>query len=212
MQGGPERWRCGFSVNATQSFLWSIQLFLDDLSRNWERIKIQSCAVKVTQCLGVIPPARHNGSHWSHAHSLILVHMDTQTHTLAVFSSKCVSLNFHLCLNCTLHLSVCSTEYLCPASGHWIHCQHLCCCVCFDPTQSSSNSQWMSQRHRPHQGACVGWRWWHQITGEAALQARVGWFPGPDHHRGPHSERRDGRLVQSWYVIHFSCVFSPIKY
>ena len=74
--------------------------------------------------------------------------------------------------------------------------------------QSSPTSQWMSQRHRSHQGASVGRGRRHQITGEAALQTRVGWLPGPDHHRGSHPQRRDGRLVQPGYV---TCSMSTNK-
>lgn len=61
----------------------------------------------------------------------------------------------------------------------------------------------MPQRHRPHQGASLGRRRWHQVTGEAALQEGVGRFLGANDYRGPHSERRNGCLVQSGYDTHF---------
>lgn len=69
-----------------------------------------------------------------------------------------------------------------------------------DPLSLPPHMQRMPQRHRPHQGARVGRGRRHQVEGEAAFQTRIRRLPGPDHHRGPHAQRRDGRLVQSWYV------------
>lgn len=82
-----------------------------------------------------------------------------------------------------------------------------CRCDCFDLTPSSSELQRMSQRHGPHQGACVGRGRWHQIASEAAFQTRIRRLPGPDHHRGPHTQRGNGCLVQSRYspVVVLKC-------
>lgn len=60
--------------------------------------------------------------------------------------------------------------------------------------------QRMSQLLRPHQGARVGWGWRHQVSREAEVQAGVRWLPRSNYHRGPHSEWRDGCLVQSGSV------------
>lgn len=58
----------------------------------------------------------------------------------------------------------------------------------------------MSQRDWSYKGARLGRRRWHQVTGQATFQTRVGWFPGSDHHRGPNTQWRDGCLVQPRYV------------
>lgn len=105
------------------------------------------------------------------------------------------------CLNC-VHAPVMRRSLpspTTPPSICWSRCWP-CWCDWFDLTPSSSELQRMSQRHRSNQGARVGRGRWHQVASEAALQARVGWLPGPDHHRGPHAERRNGCLVQSRYV------------
>ena len=56
--------------------------------------------------------------------------------------------------------------------------------------------QRVPQLLRPDQSACVGRGRWHQVPCEAASEEGVWWLPGPEHHRGPDPQRRDGRLVQ----------------
>jgi len=61
--------------------------------------------------------------------------------------------------------------------------------------------QWVPQLIRPYQTASLGWGRWHKVASEAASKERVWRFSGSEHHWGSNTERRDGRLVQPWYVI-----------
>lgn len=62
----------------------------------------------------------------------------------------------------------------------------------------------MPQLVRSYKSPRVGRRRRHKVSSEAEAEEGVGRFPGPEHHRGPDAERRDGRVVQPRCVFKHS--------